>query len=176
MRWLGAILIGAAASVAASTATARADQFYVARCADSVYQAPASLPPKTYAALRLGPVVFNHLARGARHNVSPPSTSLRFYSVESFFNVLTSARRGVTIRLLGDSTAARLSTNRIGASRSARAIRFPLCRDSVTTVPLITQYGISFLLGRPGCFTVEVQPVGTSQRFRATIPVRVPHC
>ena len=175
----GAVVVVAAATAAwVSNSAARTDTIrtYLATCADSVYQAPAAQPPSTYAALRLGPVIFNHLAARTRLDVSPPTDRERFYNVASFFNVFTSARRGVTIRLLGGDASARLSAGRVRAAQAARAIRFLLCRDPGTKAPLITQYGISFLLRRPGCFTVEVQPVGTSKRFRATIPFRVSHC
>jgi hypothetical protein len=118
--------------------------------------------------------VFNHLAVHARKDVSPATSKERFFNVASFFNVLTSARRGVTIRLVGGNPSNRLAAGHVGSAQAARAIRFPLCREART--PLITQYGISFLLRKQGCFTVEVQPVGTTRHYRATIPLGVPHC
>jgi hypothetical protein len=177
---LSALAIAAIAATAAvagtSPAVPRTPPTYAATCSDSVYQAPASMPPPTFSALRLGPVVFNHLAIRARKDVSPPTSTVRFFSVASFFNVLTSARRGVTIRIVGGDASDRLAAGHVDPALAARAIRFPLCHDTEAGTLLITQYGISFLLRKRGCFTVEVQPVGTTRRYRATIPVGVLHC
>jgi hypothetical protein len=175
------LAVCAATSAAALMAWSAAAAPGVARtrsvsCSDSVYQTPPNAPPGTIAALRLGPVVFNHLSAHSRKDVLPPTTKVPFYSVASFMNVLTSARHGVTIRLIGGDPADRLSPGLVGPAQRARAIRFALCRDPETKKPLITQYGISFLLRTPGCFTVEVQAVGTSHRYHATIPVRAGHC
>ena len=145
-------------------------------CADSVYHTSASTPPQTYEALKLGPVTFNHLAVHARKDVSPPTSTVPFFNVASFFNVLTGARRGVTIRLVHGDPADRLTAGRIGAGQAARAIRFPLCRDPETHTPQITQYGVSILLRKQDCFTVEVQPVGSLHRYRTTIPTGVSRC
>jgi hypothetical protein len=175
----GVVAVAALAGLAATSAgasTAGRQRTFVLRCADAVYETPPAQPPKTYGALRLGPVVFNHLAAGARKDVSPPSGGSRFYNVASFFNVLTSARRGVTIRLVGGDPTDRLVAGRIGASRAARVIRFPVCRDAATKALLITQYGLSFLLRSPQCMTVEVRAVGSARRYRATVPIRASHC
>jgi hypothetical protein len=169
------VLIASASLVCAATAARDSGRTYLATCADSVYQTPASAPPKTFAALRLGPAVFNHLGTHEPRVLTPPSRKDPFYNVPSFFNILTTARRGVTIRLIGGANSDRLSAGRVGQALAARAIRFSLCRDT-TARPLITQYGISFLVRSPGCFTFEVQPVGSPRRYRATIRVRVPHC
>lgn len=173
-----AIAATAAAIAAAGTSAAvnRTSATPAVTCADSVYQTSASAPPPTYEALKLGPVIFNHLAAHARKDVSPPTSSVPFFNVASFFDVLTSARRGVTIRLLHGDRADRLAAGRIGARQAARAIRFPLCRDPETHTPQITQYGISLLLRKQGCFTVEVQPVGSRHRYRARISAGVSRC
>lgn len=171
-----AIIAAAVAAAGTSAATHRTQPTYAVKCSDSVYQTPVSAPPQTYEALKLGPVVFNHLAAHARKDVSPPTSKERFFNVASFFNVLTSARRGVTIRLVGGNLSNRLAAGHVNSAQAARAIRFPLCRDPEAGTPLITQYGISFLLRKQGCVTVEVQPVGTTRHYRATIPVGVPRC
>jgi hypothetical protein len=173
---LAIAVIAAAAAARTSAATHRAPATYAATCSDSIYQTPANEPPPTFEALMLGPVVFNHLAAHARKDVTLPTNKEPFFNVASFFNVLTSARRGVTIRLVGGNSSDRLTAGHVGSAHAARAIRFPLCHDREASTPLITQYGISFLLRKRGCFTVEVQPVGTTRRYRATIPVAVPHC
>jgi hypothetical protein len=166
------IAVTAAAIAAAGTSAAvnRTPTTRTVACADSVYQTSASTPPQTYEALKLGPVTFNHLAVHARKDVSPPTRTV------PYFNVLTSARRGVTIRLLQTDPADRLTAGRIVPREAARAIRFPLCRDPETHTAQITQYGISFLLRKKDCFTVEVQPVGSPNRYRARIPVGVSRC
>ena len=171
-----AVTAAAIATTGTSAATHRAPLTRVATCSDSVYQTSAKTPPPTFAALRLGPVIFNRLAAHTRKDVSPPTSKERFFNVASFFNVLTSARRGVTIRLVGGDPSDRLAAGHVDSAHAARAIRFPLCRDPQTHAPLITQYGISFLLRKEGCFTVEVQPVGTRRGYRATVRVGVPHC
>jgi hypothetical protein len=173
---LAIAIIGAAMAAAGTCAATHAPATYAVKCSDSVYQTPVSAPPPTYEALKLGPVVFNHLAAHTRKDVSPHTSKERFFNVASFFNVLTSARRGVTIRLVGGNPSDRLAAGHVESAREARAIRFPLCRDPQTHTPLITQYGISFLLRKQGCFTVEVQSVGTQRRYRATVRVGVPHC
>jgi hypothetical protein len=172
------IAVTAAAIAAAGTSAAvnRTPTTRTVACADSVYQTSASTPPQTYEALKLGPVTFNHLAVHARKDVSPPTRTVPYFNVASFFNVLTSARRGVTIRLLQTDPADRLTAGRIVPREAARAIRFPLCRDPETHTAQITQYGISFLLRKKDCFTVEVQPVGSPHRYRARIPVGVSRC
>jgi hypothetical protein len=172
------IAVTAAAIAAAGTSAAvnRTPATHAVSCADSVYQTSASTPPQTYEALKLGPVTFNHLAVHARKDVSPPTSTVPFFNVASFFNVLTSARRGVTIRLLHGDPANRLAAGRIGPWQAARAIRFPLCRDPEIHTLQITQYGISFLLRKQGCFTVEVQPIGSLHRYRARISVGLSRC
>jgi hypothetical protein len=176
--WPFGIAVTAAAIAAAGTSAAinRTPATHAVTCADSVYQTSASKPPQTYEALKLGPVTFNHLAAHAHKDVSPPTSTVAFFNVASFLNVLTSARHGVTIRLLHGDRADRLTAGRIGPRQAARAIRFPLCRDPETHGPQITQYGISFLLRKKGCFTVEVQLVGSQHRYRARIPVGVSRC
>jgi hypothetical protein len=162
----------------------------MATCHDSVYQAPPSSPPPTSDALRLGPVVFNHLAPTKRHDINTPVSGFPYYSVASFFNVLIRARRGVTITVsnrrneVGMIYAAytpgdlwsRLRSGRASLADVPRRVRFPLCHDSETHAPLITQYGLSVLLPKPGCFTIEVSSVGSTKRHRATVRVLVPTC
>lgn len=171
-----AVTVAAIAAAGTSAAIDRTPTTRAVTCADSVYQTSPSTPPQTYEALKLGPVTFNHLAAHARKDVSAPTSIVHFFNVASFFNVLTSARRGVTIRLLRSDPADRLTAGRVGARQAARAIRFPLCRDPETHMPQITQYGISFLLRKKGCFTVEVQAVGSLHRYRSRVPVGVSHC
>lgn len=193
MRLAGAIvgvLVASVVTAWAAAATHGQARPYVATCADSVYQTPASRPPETGAVLRLGPVIFNHLAAGARHDVTRPQRGNPFYSTGSFFNILTRAPQGVTIRLLGGAgkvamlykaytpgdLSDQLRTGRLPLADAPRTVRFPLCHDPSTGAPLITQYGISFWMRKPGCFTLEVQPVDQSRRFRATVRVLVRHC
>jgi hypothetical protein len=171
-----AVAVAATAAAGTSAAVNRAPATNTVSCADSVYQTPASTPPHTYEALKLGPVTFNHLAIHARKDMSPPTSTVPFFTLASFFDVLTSARRGVTIRLLHGDPADRLAAGRIGPRQAARAIRFPLCRDPETHTLQITQYGISFLLRKQGCFTVEVQPMGSLHRYRARIPAGLSRC
>jgi hypothetical protein len=168
-----ASVVGTAVALAVGTGSAVGhERSYVATCADAVYKTPVTQPPPSDFVLRLGPVVFNDLAPRAQA-VTPPATQDGFFNVASFINVMPSAAHGVTIRLVGGDAADRLSAGRV---RGARAIRFAVCRDPETNARLISQYGLSILMRKPTCFTVEVQPVGSTRRYRATVAVRALHC
>ncbi len=166
------------------------DRTYRASCGDSVYQSPPQTPPPTDEALRLGPVVFNHLAPA--DDVYRANRPHPYYQVPSFFNVLTSAPRGVTITV-GDRTGrlaliygnvaskplgflTRLGNGRATLADGTRTVSFPLCHDPTSKGPLITQYGFSILLDAPGCFTIRVQPIGRRRRYAGTVRVLVPRC
>src|SRR5256885_1242294 len=99
-------------------------------CADSLYRTSANAPPPIIDALRVGPVVFNHLAPRTRHDVNSPAKGDPFYSVASFFNVLTTAPRGVTIALVGG--VGEVGIRYPGAKRTSlagapRTVRFSTC-------------------------------------------------
>jgi hypothetical protein len=186
---VAAVLLWASIAVAASSGGGA----YVESCARSTAQWPPAAPPKTFDALRLGPVAFNSLAP-RRNGLRPPvvqrpDSHEPFYRVISWFNISTSAARGVTITLIGGLGRVAivhdglsrvvwdgLMTRRIPLTDAPRKVRFPLCHDTETNTPQITQYGVEFLLDKPGCFTFEVQPVGQHRRYRATVRVLVSHC
>lgn len=187
---VGAALGLVVASVLAAWSSAAVGRTYRATCTDSVYQAPPSQPPATGYALRLGPVVFNHLA--PVRDINRPTKGFPYYLVSSFFNVMTSAPRGVKITVADRTGAlalsygnavskpvdflARLRARRETLAAGARSVVFPLCRDATTHTRLITQYGLGVLLGKPGCFTITVQPVRSRSRYSATVRVLVPRC
>jgi hypothetical protein len=194
-----AVVACVAAPVAAIAVGSSASDFragveptYAATCAVSTAQWPADARPRTTDALTLGPAVFNHLRARDGASLRPPVV-LRpqpgdpLYHTVSYFNVLPRARRGVVIRLVGGvgrvailydgyRDSKRLTAGQLPLAKAPRSVRFPLCQDHETKNPQITQYGISFLMRRPGCFTVEVQPVGQPRRYRATLRVLASHC
>jgi hypothetical protein len=109
------------------------------------------------------------------------------YHVVSFFNISARARRGITLRVLGGTEPVAmlfdgyarwraLVTGRLPLIQAPTSMRFPLCVDRQTRKPLITQYGVSFLMRRPGCFVLQVQAIGQRKRYRARLRVLVPHC
>jgi hypothetical protein len=109
------------------------------------------------------------------------------YHVVSFFNISARARHGVTVRVLqrtervailfdGYARWRALVSGRLPLNKAPTSVRFPLCVDPQTRKPLITQYGISFLMRQPGCFVLQVQATGQQQRYRAKLRVLVPHC
>jgi hypothetical protein len=186
---VAAVFLSACVAVAARSAGGT----YVQSCARSTAQWPRDAPPKTFDPLKVGPVVFNSLAprrNGLRSPVvQPPDSHDPFYKVISWFNISTSAPRGVTVTLSGElgrvgmvqdglprTVWDGLMTRRVPLAEAPRSVRFPLCLDTETNKPQITQYGIQFLLTKPGCFTFEVQPVGQRRRYRATVRVLVSHC
>jgi len=159
-------------------------RIYQAACSDSTYTQPAKTPLSTAEALRLGPVVFNDLPPG--QDVVRPSRQFPYYAVPTFLDVLTSARRGVTITVSSRSGRialaypedlwARLASGKATLADGARGVHFPVCRNPSTSAPLITQYGASIYLPAPGCFTLRVQPVGSRRSYAATIRALVAHC
>ena len=184
--------LAAALAVASLSAVATGSgRTYLATCADSVYQAAPGYPPSTRAALHLGPVAFNLLAPVGK-NYNPPTKTFRFYQVVTYFNVHPSAASGATVTVSSRSLGiALVYGNRVTKppafwrqlhathatlAGGPRSVRFPVCRDPTTGKPLITQYGLSIFLPRPGCFTVQVQPLGTKRRYRATVRFLVPRC
>jgi hypothetical protein len=156
-------------------------------CADAIYTAPANAPPKPVQAVVLGAAVFNSLAHlTTLRGLNKPSKKLPFYTVKSPLTILTRARRGVTVRIVGGGKNVALLYDREWLQRLAswhyefadvpRSVRFSLCRDDDAKPPLTTQYAGGLLVRKPGCITLEVQAVGETRNHRATIPIGVPHC
>jgi hypothetical protein len=109
------------------------------------------------------------------------------YHVVSFFNISPRARRGITAHVLRGTEAVAimfygyarwraLVSGRIPLSTAPTSVRFPLCPDRQTRKPLVTQYGVSFLVRQPGCFVLQVQATGQQKRYRARLRVLVPQC
>ena len=109
------------------------------------------------------------------------------YHVVSFFDISVRARHGVAVRVLGGTEPVAilfdgyarwraLVSGRLPLSKAPTSVRFPLCVDRQTRKPLVTQYGVTFLMRRPGCFVVQVQATGLERRYRARLRVLVPHC
>jgi hypothetical protein len=180
-------------SVGSAKAIASPLQLYSASCAASTGRWPPAEAPATIDALRLGPASFNRLS--PRTGILRPPTVLLpsrthgdpLYHVVSFFNISARARHGMTLRVLrGTEQAAilfdgyarwrELVSGRLPLSKAPTSVRFPLCVDRQTRKPLVTQYGISFLMRRPGCFVVQVQAIGQQKRYRARLRVLGPHC
>jgi hypothetical protein len=168
-------------------------RLYSANCAVSTGQWSAGEVPATIDALKLGPASFNRLS--PRTGVLRPPTVLLparkkgdpLYHVVSFFNISARARRGITLRVLGGTEPVAilfdgyarwraLVSGRLPLNKAPTSVRFPLCVDRQTRKPLVTQYGISFLMRRPGCFVLQVQATGQQRRYRARLRVLVPHC
>jgi hypothetical protein len=173
--------------------TAPVQHLYSAHCAVSTGQWSAVEAPATIDALKLGPAALNGLSpRGGI--LRPPTVLLPslkhgdpLYHVVSFFNISPRARRGITLRVLkGTEPVAMLFdgyprwralvSGRMPLNKAPTSVRFPLCVDRQTRKPLVTQYGVSFLMRRPGCFVVQVQATGLERRYRARLRVLVPHC
>lgn len=183
-----------ATAVSSATAIASpAQRLYSANCAASTGQWTTADAPPTKDALRLGPASFNSLS--PRAGVLRPPTVLlpapkkddRLYHVVSFFNISPRARRGITMHVLrgtelvaimfdGYARWRALVSGRMPLSKAPTSVRFPLCPDRQTRKPLVTQYGVSFLMRRPGCFVLQVQATGLERRYRAKLRVLVPHC
>jgi hypothetical protein len=137
-------------------------------------------------------VIFNKLGPRVGRTLRPPvvlrpQRGDRLYRTVSFFNIRTSARGGVVVRLIGGigrvailfdhyPSTRQLVTGKLSLAKAPRSVLFPLCHAAATNEPQVTQYGISFLMQEPGCFTVEVQPVGRPQRYRATLRALVSRC
>jgi hypothetical protein len=186
-----AALVAAFVAVSLSAVETSSGRTYRETCADSVYQAPRDHPPSTGSALHLGPVAFNLLAP-VGENVNPPTKTFRFLEVVTFFNVYPSAGSGATVTVSSRSMGValiygglvtkppafwrQLHTAHATLADGPRSVRFPVCRDATTGKRLVTQYGLSIVLSRPGCFTIQVQPLGTKRRYRATVRVLVPRC
>jgi hypothetical protein len=174
-------------------AASSVQRLYSASCAVSTGQWPAAEAPRTIDALKLGPASFNRL--------SPPGGVLRpptvllpspkkgdpYFHVVSFFNISARARRGITVRVLKGSERVAilfdgyarwraLVSGRLPLNKAPTFVRFPLCVDQQTRKPLVTQYGISFLMRQPGCFVIQVQATGQQRHYRARLRVLVPHC
>lgn len=138
-------------------------------------------------ALRLGPVVFNHLASSARHDVTRPSKQVPFYSLATFADVARTAPHGVVVGVTdargpiaifygtGDHWRS-IVGGRLRLRDAAHVVRFAVCRDPSTREPLETQYGVSFAVQHPGCFTLSVHSVGRRRRFTARVRVLSPRC
>lgn len=187
---LAALVTGFAAAGLSAVSTG-SGRTYRATCADSVHQAPLDHAPSTVAALSLGPVAFNRLAP-VGENFNPPTKAFRFYEVVTFFNVYPSAGSGAAVSVSSRSMGValvygnvvskppafwrRLHTAHATLADGPRSVRFPVCRDPTTGKRLVTQYGLSIVLPRPGCFTIQVQPLGEKRRYRATVRVLVPRC
>jgi len=168
-------------------------QLYSAKCAVSTDQWSPGEAPATIAALKLGPTAFNRLSPRAGI-LRPPTVLLPsrkhgdpLYHVVSFFNISARARHGITLRVLrgtepvailfdGYARWRGLVSGRLPLSKAPTSVRFPLCVDQETGKTLVTQYGVSFLLRRPGCFVLQVQATGQQKRYRARLRVLVPHC
>gem|GEM_PF-1922642 len=182
-----------ATAVSSATAIASPVKLYSAKCAVSTGQWSAGEAPATIDALKLGPAAFNRLSPRAGI-LRPPTVLLPspkhgdpLYHVVSFFNISARARHGITLRVLkGTERAAilfdgyprwrELVSGRIPLNKAPTSVRFPVCIDHQTRKPLVTQYGVSFLMRRPGCFVVQVQAIGLERRYRARLRVLVPHC
>ena len=183
-------------ATAFSSATAIASpmqHLYSAKCTVWTGQWSAAEAPATIDALKLGPAAFNRLSPRAAI-LRPPTVLLPsrkhgdpLYHVVSFFNISARARHGITLRVLeGTERAAilfdgyarwrELVSGRLPLIKAPTSVRFPLCPDRQTRKPLVTQYGVSFLMRRPGCFVVQVQATGQQKRYRARLRVLVPHC
>ena len=187
---IGDVSASALASSPKAAADSRTSRTYVATCSDSVYQAPPSRPPPTHAAVRLGPVILSDLAPARQ--VYRPRKGFPYYQVSSFFNVFTTAPRGVTVSVASRTGQlaliygnvvtkpmnflARLKNGTATLASGAHTVRFPLCHDPTSNARLITQYGLSVFLPKPGCFSIRVQPVGAQRRYTATVRVLVPRC
>ncbi len=186
-----AALVTAFAAASLSAVATGSGRTYLATCADSVYQAPRDHPPTTSAALHLGPVTFNLLAP-VGENINPPTKKFRFLEVVTYFNVYPSAGSGATVTVSNRSMGValiygnivtkppafwrQLQTPHATLADGPRSVRFPVCRDATTGKRLVTQYGLSIVLPRPGCFTIQVQALGKKRRHRATVRVLVPRC
>lgn len=186
---LAAVFLSACVAVAASFGGGA----YVQSCARSTAQWQQDARPKTFDPLRVGPVVFSTLAPRP-DGLRPPVVQLPdphdpFYRVVSWFNISTAAPHGVTISLssgggqvgivqdgLSRAVWNGLMTGHLSLAKAPQGVRFPLCRDTETGKRQITQYGIQFLLKKPGCFTFDVQPVGQRRRYRTTVRALVSHC
>jgi hypothetical protein len=183
-------------ATAVSSATAIASpvqQLYSAKCGVSTGQWSPAEAPATIDALKLGPAAFNRLSPRAGI-LRPPTVLLPsrkhgdpLYHVVSFFNISASARHGITLHVVkgiqpvailfdGYPRWRALVSGRLPLSKAPTSVRFPLCVDQQTRKPLVTQYGVSFLMRRQGCFVVQVQAIGLKQRYRARLRVLVPHC
>jgi hypothetical protein len=182
-----------APTVSSARAIAPAQRLYSANCAVSTGQWSAAETPATIDALRLGPASFNRLSPRAGI-LRPPTVLLPspkkgdpLYHVVSFFNISARARRGITVRVLegtarvailfdGYARWRALVSGRLPLNKAPTSVRFPLCVDQQTRKPLVTQYGVSFLMRRPGCFVLQIRATGRRQRYRARLRVLVPHC
>jgi hypothetical protein len=194
---IGCVVVPVALATAFMVATAwgagnTSAQIYAATCAVSTGRWPANAPPRTTDGLNLGPVIFNNLGQRAGRTLRPPvvlrpQRGDRLYHVVSFFNIRTGARGGVVVRLIGGIGRVAILfdhypgtrdvvTGKLSLAKAPRSVLFPLCYAAGTNKPQVTQYGISFLMQEPGCFTVEVQPVGRPQRYRATLRTLVSVC
>jgi hypothetical protein len=173
-----ALLAATALSVASSVGVAVG----AASCSDAIYTSTANAPPKPVRAIRIGPAVFNSLARlTTPRGLDKPTKALPFYSVKSPLTILARARRGVTIKILAGKGDAALVYDRRWLQRLASwhypfsqvpaSVRLPLCRDASTRQPLNTQFAGGFLLRKPTCVTIEVQSIGESKKRRAKIPL-----
>jgi hypothetical protein len=192
-----AIVVGCAVKVLSVTSTGAiaspVQRLYSAKCAASTGQWPTAEAPPTKDALRLGPASFNGLS--PRAGVLRPPTVLLpapkkddpLYHVVSFFNISPRARRGITVHVVrgtepvaimfdGYARWRALVSGRMPLSNGPTSVRFPLCPDRQTRKPLVTQYGVSFLMRRPGCFVLQVQSTGQQKRYRSRLRVLVPHC
>lgn len=158
-------------------------------CSSSVYQTPAAAPPKAYAALTLGPAVFNHLA--PLDAATPPDRRLPFYKTMNVLNVLAAARHGIEVSITGKNMDAALwyvtggrqvswlkaiSAGRMTLRDLPRVVTFSVCKDPASGAVVNTQYigGIDF--DRPGCVTLIVREIGTRHSFKRTVPLQVPRC
>jgi hypothetical protein len=109
------------------------------------------------------------------------------YHVVSFFNISPRARRGITVHVLrgtepvaimfdGYARWRALVSGPYAAEQGADVREIPALPRPTDRKPLVTQYGVSFLMRRPGCFVLQVQATGQARRYRARLRVLVPHC
>lgn len=158
-----------------------------ARCSEAIYSSPAESPPRPIRAIRIGPAVFNSLARlTSPRAIDKPTDSNPFFSVKSPLTILAQTGEAATVTIVRPQNNVAIVYNRRWLSRLAdwhyqfaqvpRSIRLQLCRDSETKQALNTQYAGGFLLRKLGCITIEVRALEEGRVYRSRVPIGVAHC
>jgi hypothetical protein len=158
-------------------------------CSASVYQTPAPSPPKEFAPLVLGPVVFNHLA--PLDGASRPTASTKFYSTGTVLNVLARARHGAVVAVQGIRVQAALfygsaareaqweqdaRRGRLTLADIPHSVTFAVCHDPSSRATLNTQYSGGIAFDHPGCVALTVRAKNDSRVYHATVRLLVNHC